>query len=436
MPKMKNSGVNWLHKIPTNWQTSKLLYCLREQICDGPHETPNYIDNGIPFVSVDSLNDGKNINFDIVKKFISEQQYQAYMAKAKLEVGDILFSKAATIGKTAIVPNEKFMIWSPLAVIKNNQNVIDNIFLYYLLNCAELITAIRLSGSYNTQANVGIREIERAIIPVPSLEVQKSIANFLDQKCSEIDSLSIDIQSQIDVLEEYKKSIITEAVTKGLNPDVKMKDSGIGWIGMIPEHWDLKPLKYNFTITSGSTPNSTIQDFWDGDVLWITPADFKTDDYYTSGGRRNISKLGYQSCSTNMIPSNSIIFSKRAPIGSVVINSVPLCTNQGCLACIPNTKLNIKFYYFVMSIYDEIFNLFGNGTTFKEISATVFSNMHFAEPTLEEQQEIVDFLDKKCAEIDAIIASKKAQLETLAEYKKSLIYEYVTGKKGVPSNEF
>lgn len=212
----------------------------------------------------------------------------------------------------------------------------------------------------------------------------------------------------------------------------EMKNSGIEWIGMIPLQWETCPLKRTFVITSGSTPQSTTDSFWDGNILWITPADFKTNDYYTFGGKRNISEAGYKSCSTHMIPPNSIIFSKRAPIGSVVINAVPLCTNQGCLACVPKKDINIKYYYFVMSVYENVFNLFGSGTTFKEISATVFGNLKFAEPPILEQDRIVEYLDSKCSEIDTLHADIEEQIRLLEEYKKSVITEVVT--KGLDPN--
>ena len=119
---MKDSKITWMKEIPITWKTPKLLHVLRSKISDGPHETPTYVDRGIPFISIDSLNNDKNINFSTCKRYISEEDYKKYSSKTNLEEGDILFSKAATIGKTAIVGNERFMIWSPLAIIKNDKN--------------------------------------------------------------------------------------------------------------------------------------------------------------------------------------------------------------------------------------------------------------------------------------------------------------------------
>ena len=128
----------------------------------------------------------------------------------------------------------------------------------------------------------------------------------------------------------------------------QMKDTGIEWIGKIPETWKTLAIKHLMQLYAGATPKSDNSELWDGDIPWITPADYKTEDVYVSGGRRNISEKGLQSCATTVLPINSIIFSKRAPIGLVALNNTPLCTNQGCIGCIVNQqKANNKFYYYV-----------------------------------------------------------------------------------------
>lgn len=166
---MKDSGIPWIGEIPSDWRVAKLLSVLRCPISDGPHETPQLVETGIPFISVDSLNESDKVDLSIVRKFISYQDYQEYSKKSKIEKGDILFSKAATIGKTAIVGDEIFMVWSPLAIIKTNETIVGNKFIYYILNCERLIVYVSLLGTYNTQINVGMRTLERAIIPIPPL---------------------------------------------------------------------------------------------------------------------------------------------------------------------------------------------------------------------------------------------------------------------------
>lgn len=207
----------------------------------------------------------------------------------------------------------------------------------------------------------------------------------------------------------------------------EFKDSGIEWIGRIPKEWKISAIKHLMTLYAGATPKSDKDELWDGSIPWVTPADYKTEDVYVSKGRRNISVAGLSSCATTLLPINSIIFSKRAPIGLVVLNNEPLCTNQGCIGCVPyKQKANSKYYYYVLSVFTEQFELFGSGTTFKEISANNFANFIVSVPPLSEQQRIADYLDKKCGEIDELITLQEQMIAQLTDYKQSVITEAVT----------
>lgn len=217
-----------------------------------------------------------------------------------------------------------------------------------------------------------------------------------------------------------------------IRPESEMKDSGIEWIGDIPKDWNIAPIKVNFDIYAGATPSSNNPIYWDGDIAWITPADYKTEDKYVSCGKRHISQDGYDNCSAILVPANSIIFSKRAPIGTVAISKNELCTNQGCLSCVSKDDSNIEFYYYAMSIATEEFELKGSGTTFKEISLANFKNFRFAVPPLSEQQAIADYLDETCSKIDEIIAEAKASIDEYKELKQAVIFEAVT--KGLDKN--
>ena len=205
------------------------------------------------------------------------------------------------------------------------------------------------------------------------------------------------------------------------------KDSGIKWIGRIPKEWNTTAIKQLMYLYAGATPKSDNEEFWDGDIVWITPADYKTEDVFISKGRRNISTKGMESCATTLLPKNSIIFSKRAPIGLVALNGEPLCTNQGCIGCIPKKeKAYSKYYYYTLSAFTEQFELYGAGTTFKEISANNFANFLLPFPQIEEQQRIAEFLDVKCWEIDGLITLQEQMIAQLTDYKQSVITEIVT----------
>lgn len=206
------------------------------------------------------------------------------------------------------------------------------------------------------------------------------------------------------------------------------KDSEIQWIQEIPIHWNILATKALFDIKSGATPNSNINRFWEGDINWITPADYKTTDHYVENGKRTISQEGYESCSTEIVPEGSLIFSKRAPIGSVAIAKAPLCTNQGCLSCVPKDNISSGYYYYCMSILQNEYEGLGTGSTFKEISLKNFSDFKLPVPPMEDQEKIASYLDGKVGKIDRAIELLQAQIDDLRVYKDSVIREAVTGK--------
>lgn len=209
----------------------------------------------------------------------------------------------------------------------------------------------------------------------------------------------------------------------------QMKDSGIEWIGEIPETWEIRKIKKSFNIYAGATPKSENSDFFDGDIAWITPADYKTTDKYVNGGRRNLSQTGYDSCGTTLVPAGSIIFSKRAPIGSVAIASQPLCTNQGCLACVPMSDNDSDYFYYAMSLFTDEFNLMGTGTTFKEISTNSFANFELPYPCKEVQKKIAKYLSAQCSHIDSVLEQTRISIEEYRRLKQAVITQAVT--KGV-----
>ena len=211
-----------------------------------------------------------------------------------------------------------------------------------------------------------------------------------------------------------------------------MKDSGIAWIGEIPEEWEVSRIKHHFNVVSGATPKSEVPEYWDGGIPWITPADYKTQDKFVSGGRKSLTQAGYDSCGTTLVPMGSIVFSKRAPVGTVAITKNELCTNQGCLSCIAKDDSDTSFYYYAMSAFTKEFELVSTGTTFKEIAADVFANFNLPTPSIDEQHRIVDYLEAECARIDAVIEQTRASIEEYKKLKQAVITRAVT--KGIRPN--
>ena len=427
----KDSGIAWIGNIPSGWDCCKLLYLLRKPISDGPHETPILQDSGIPFISVDSLNETEDINFDNVKKFISEDLYHEYSKKTILEENDILFSKAATIGKTAIVKKEIFMVWSPLAIIKCKESVFYYRFTYHLLSCQKLIEDVIMHGSYNTQINIGMRELEKVNVPFPSLSEQQAIATYLDEKCGEIDSLISLQEEMISELQAYKQSVITETVTKGLDPNVPMKDSSVEWIGQIPSNWGKdKIFRIFFIIGSGTTPKATDERIFDGNINWIQSGDI-------NGGimiecKNKISEIVLSQYSTLKIYKAPFIIVAMygASVGNISISNIDGCVNQACCVMSDSRQCFSYLFYAIKAAKDYlIYRAEGGGQP--NISQDKIKNLWLPLPPLSEQQAIASYLDEKTSQIDSLIALKQEKITELKDYKKSIIYEYVTGKKKV-----
>lgn len=433
--KYKDSGIAWIGEIPDDWDIQRMKYSIEKSFAGVWGDDANNCDTDVRCFRVADFNYNQlNLSDNNpTKRNIDLKTFE----QRKVLQGDILLEKSGggektPVGRAVYVNiNENAICSNFVHCIRTNSNT-KNKFLVYMFSYMYNSNVNLLYFNQTTGIqNLNVADYLNNAICTPSFAEQEAIAEFLDSKCGEIDELIALQEKMIEELGQYKQSVITEAVTRGLNPDAPLKDSGIEWIGKIPEHWDNCKLKNLFRTVSGSTPKTDFEPFWDGDIVWITPADYKTEDRVIISGRRNITMEGVNSCGTTIIPIDSIIFSKRAPIGLVAINKVPLCTNQGCISCIPNKNTNTQFYYYLISVLTEQFELLGSGTTFKEISANSFNSFHLIVPPLSEQQAIADYLDRKCKEIDELTEIKRQKIDQLKEYKKSIIYEYVTGKKRV-----
>jgi len=212
-------------------------------------------------------------------------------------------------------------------------------------------------------------------------------------------------------------------------PYPEYKDSGIEWLGQIPAHWEVKPLKRIFKVFNGSTPKSSEPEYWDGDIPWVTPDDLgDLASSEISETRRYITKAGYESCGTNLVPAGSLVLSTRAPIGHLAIASVALCTNQGCRSMVPYGNTNSRFWYYVIYAGRPQLVSFGQGSTFMELGKSKLEIVMLPFPPVQEQQAIAEFLDRETARIDGLVSKINQAIEKLQEYRSALITAAVTGK--------
>ena len=415
--KYKPSGIEWAGEVPEHWEVKRGKFCTK-LISGFPFDSGkfSYDENDMPLIRIRDIMNGQTEAY-----YEGSYPEESVVKKGELLIGmDGDFNIARWSGRDGLL-NQR--VCKLVSTDKLNEN-----YAFYLLE--RPLKCINDVTYATTVKHLSTFDIYESFLPVPPLAEQEAIAAYLDARCADIDKVVATQQKRIALLQELKQSEITQAVTRGLNPDARMKDSGVEWIGMVPEHWEIQKIKFSFDIFAGATPKTDKKDYWDGDIVWVTPADYKTEDKYIIEGQRTITKEGYDSCNTQVVPVGSIIFSKRAPIGTVAINKVELCTNQGCLSCVPK-GVNSVYYYYVMSMATEFFDLLGSGATFKEISADSFANVKLPCPNLAEQLEIVEYLDRRCGEIDKQIRAVTKQIELLREYKQALITEVVTGKRRV-----
>lgn len=435
MRDMKNSGIEWLGMIPEHWSVPKITHILDYKhpypIGDGDHgsiKATDYATEGIPFIRVQNLGYATALDLsDVV--YITEEQ-NSNIKNSTLYPGDVLFAKTgATIGKVGIVPPgiTRANTTSHVGKITVGNDVSPR-FVYYVLSSYvgyKQFWDVAAQKSTRPELSIDETRMIRVVLP-PSKEEQILIASFLDTKCAEIDAVVTDIQAQIDTLELYKRSIITEAVTKGLTPHAETRESGVANVPQIPKEWKSTRFKYVATVMSNLVEPSGYQDYPQVSPDNIEKNSGKLLSYNT------VEESGVIS-GNHLFYAGQILYSKIRPN----LNKVAIAPFDGlCSADMYpiETKLNTKFtLYMMLSNYfvEQVSIIIHDRVKMPKINQEELGGIRTIVPPLKIQAEIVSFLDDKCTKINAIIAAKREQLETLDSYKKSVIFEYVTGKKEV-----
>ncbi len=436
MREMKDSGVEWIGEIPKDWKVSRLKYVLSEAMKYGANETGVEYSSEMPrYIRITDISlDGKLK--DTGKLSLPNNVAKEYILKDKA----ILFARSgATVGKTFIYKSEygKMAFAGYLISAYCNEKLFSPELLYYFTNSFAYSEWINRVFSQSTIQNIGADKYVNMILAVPKIAEQQQIVDYLDTKCSEIDATTEDIQKEISLLEDYKKSVITEAVTKGLDPDAEMKDSGIAWIGEIPKGWKVIRLKYiTNSIGDGLHGTPNYDDL--GTILFINGNNLGNRKISITEKTNRLTEEEYKKYGVLKLDKRTLLMSLNGTYGTLSMydnEPIMLSKSVGYInVCNKETK-EYLYYFLQSSLAQNQMTISLAGTTIANLSLATVRNLRICLPSICEQQQITDFLDAKCSEIDAIIADKKRQRGILADYKKSLIYEYVTGKKEVPINE-
>lgn len=416
----KNSGFEWIGEIPTSWELYKGKYMFTQRNLRGntielqllsPTQKYGVVPQSVyeDRSGMNAVKLNKNANLSALKTIhkgdfcISLRSFQGGFEYSEYEG----------------VVSPAYQVFYPVVKVARG-------YYKYLFKDSGFIEKMNsYTMTLRDGKNIAFADFGNTYIPCPPVDEQQRIADFLDTKCAEIDALTADIQTQIDTLEQYKRSVITETVTKGLNPDAEMKDSGIQWIGNMPAHWDVIRGKYilRYMQKPVREDDGVITCFRDGEV---TLRSNRREDGFTMSDK----EIGYQGIDVGDLVvhgmdgfAGSIGISDSRGKASPVLNV--LNTDQ--------CKRYIMYYLRSMA-YSDVFLALATGIRVRscDLRWNKLAELSYPVPPLDEQNAIVKHIDSVLSKADAVIADKKAQLATLDEYKKSLIFEYVTGKKEVP----
>ena len=429
----KDSGVEWIGEVPSHWEIIRMKYTcdFNGRIGFRGYSQADLVSEGEGAITLSPTN-MNDIYVDYNKcSYLSWEKYYE-SPEIMVKQGDVLLVKTASVGKCSFVntiPMECTVNPQILVLKKHRQNPM---FLTYLFQIPIGQTYIDLYKAGSTIYTLSEDKIGNFRFVFPNKKEQDIIVSYLDSKCGEVDKVISTQEKRIALLQELKQSIITHAVTKGLNPNVKMKDSGIEWIGEVPEHWEVYKTSLAFNkIGSGTTPKSSEKSYYDDDgYYWLQTGDLNDGNIIDTS--KKITKKAVVECKMKFYPKGSIVIAMYgATIGKLGLLHINTSTNQACCVLCPSKKIynTFAFYIYKSAKQEMLIDAMGGGQP--NISQDIIRLLRIPVPPLAEQQEIASYLDKRCASIDASISKAQREIELLQEYKQSLITEVVTGKRKV-----
>ena len=417
MREMKDSGIEWIGAIPQDWQLSKIgnLYTQRnEKVSDKDYQPLSVTMQGIlpQLATAAKTDDGDN--------------------RKLVRVGDFAInSRSDRRGSCGISPLDGSV--SLINIILTPRTAMHPGYYNWLFHTTLFADEFYKWG-HGIVADLWTtrwQEMKSITVPVPEYAEQERIAAFLDAECAEIDTVLEKTRASIEEYKKLKQAVITQAVTKGIRGDRQMKDSGIEWIGDIPAEWDVLNLVAH---TSMLTPMRDRPENLDGPIPWVRIEDFEGKYIESSKAGLGVSMKTVKEMNLKVYPVGTILCTSSCIMGKCAIVSRELVSNQRFIGIIPDRTTDKTYLYYLMTSNAERMNFLSTGALQANLSRSAFEHLKVQFPPYSEQREIAAYLDDKCEKIDELILKKQQYLTEIENYKKSLIYEYVTGKKEVKTS--
>ena len=435
-PEYKDSGVEWLRDIPKHWDVLPIKRIVSMPITDGPHETPQFVVDGVPFVSAEAVSSGR-IDFSKIRACITAEDNARYSLKYSPKLHDIYMVKSgATTGITAIVEDRTdFNIWSPLAVIRCGDEAVPH-FVLNFMRSQNFLEAVTLNWSFGTQQNIGMGVIENLFCTLPPLAEQTQIAIFLDRETAKIDALVTQQRRLMELLKEKRQAVISHAVTRGLNPDAPTKPSGNKWLGDVPAHWEVKRLRYLLA------ENGLVRGPFGGDL--------KKEIFQASGvkvyeqknaiyrdhqlGNSYITAIKFGQMSRFRVSAGDYIMSCSGTIGKTYRlpeNAPDGIINQALLVIRFSKKVTFQFadWIFESEFFGkQILDNSQGGAMKNLVGMDVFTSIGLPVPPGDEQLSIAAYLSSEADNFDTLTTEAQYAIDLLQERRAALISAAVTGK--------
>ncbi|MFZ1363608.1 MAG: restriction endonuclease subunit S [Brachymonas denitrificans] len=415
-PAYKNSGVEWLGEVPEHWDVRPLKYGMRLLT-----EKSNRRTNPVALENIEGWS-GRFVPTET--EFIGDG--------VAFEEGDILFGKLRPYLAKAFLASRSGEAVGDFHVLRPVRGLVPRFAQQQLLERTfiEIVDGSTF-GSKMPRASWDFIGSMPMLVPPP--DEQTTIANFLDRETAKIDALVTEQERLIALLKEKRQAVISHAVTKGLDPSVPMKDSGVEWLGEVPEHWAVKPIKHLASLFGGATPSREVLAYWHGAIPWVSPKDMKAESITDS--EEKITDAGLKSCATSLVPQGTALLVVRSGILKhtipVAINKCPVSLNQDmkALSFQPSVMSSRFFLRFVQGLNDTLLLQWSKqGATVESLEQNYLVNTSIPVPPTHEQTAIATFLDRETAKIDALVAEAQRAITVLQERRSALISAAVTGQ--------
>jgi type I restriction enzyme S subunit len=436
-PEYKNSGVPWLGTVPRHWGIQRFKWLIKRN--DGGvwgDDPDGVLDDAVVLRSTEQTADGHWQIDEPAKRKLTDRERLSGL----LEVGDLLVTKssgsALHIGKTTLVDELVANLGACYSNFMQRLRLVEalspKVAWYILNNGLARVQFDLLSNSTTGLANLNGTIIGELLLAVPPKEEQAAIAAFLGRETAKIDALIAEQEKLIALLAEKRQATISHAVTRGLKPDAPMKSSGVAWLGEVPAHWNVIPLKYLVELRSGGTPSKDNMDYWDGDIPWASAKDLKVDRLKITGDR--ITQKAVADCAVNLVPRGAVLVVVRGMILArmfpVVETLLPMAINQDLKAVLSGNRLDASFLAWLLrgSAEESLQRLDEAGHGTKALRMDAWTSMQLPVPPLGEQVQVARFISEEIARLDALRTHADKANDLLKERRSALIAAAVTGQ--------